>query len=383
MAHLRSLAARIRSLVGTRKARVRDCRPVVDGLEARWLLTTLPRGFVQSVVAGGLVQPSGMTTLPDGRILVLQQTGQVRVIQGGKLLPTPMLTVNTEAVAERGLVGIAANPNFATNPYLFLYYTVPGAPAHNRISRFTVTGNVADPASEIALMDLPALGSTHHNGGSLQFGSDLKLYVGVGDNEVSSNAQSLATPFGKVLRINADGTIPTDNPFYNQTTGVNRAIWAMGLRNPFSMAVQPETGALYINDVGDSTWEKIDRGVAGANYGWPITENATGDARFTPPLYAYNHGKNDSNGAAITGGAFYSLARGNFPRSFSGLYFFADIVGWVKAYNPANGRVRSFATKLPPVVDGLAVDNSGSLYVLSVGHDRTSGTLLRIRYGRR
>src|SRR5437867_3801615 len=106
---------------------------------------------------------------------------------------------------------------------------------------------------------------------------------------------------GKMLRINADGTIPTDNPFFNSTTGNNRAIWALGLRNPFTFAFQPVTGRMFINDVGQNVWEEIDDGIAGANYGWPTTEGPTTDPRFKTPLYAYQH---TGGACAITGGAF-------------------------------------------------------------------------------
>jgi glucose/arabinose dehydrogenase len=216
-------------------------------------MTTLPRGFAQAVVARGLIEPTGMVALPDGRVFVTQQTGEVRVIENGRLLPKPLLTVPTQAVAERGLVGITIDPDFASNHELYVYYTVPGSPAHDRVSRFTISGDVAVPGSELPILDLPVLGGEHHNGGSLQFGADGKLYIGVGDNEAPANAQSLDSPFGKILRINPDGTIPPDNPFSNQTTGINRAIWAIGLRNPFSAAVQLGTGLYYINDVGEDT----------------------------------------------------------------------------------------------------------------------------------
>ncbi len=231
-------------------------------MEDRVLTSTLLHGFVQTVVARGLSKPSGLVAVPDGRVFVIQQTGQVRVIQNGHLLPTPLLSVTTDSSVERGLVGITIDPNFATNHYVYVYYTVPGTPAHDRVSRFTVSGNTAAPSSEVVLLDLPPLGDRHHNGGSLQFGADGKLYVAVGENNVPANSQLLSTPLGKILRINPDGTIPTDNPFYDQTTGINRAIWAIGLRNPFSTAVQPGTGLYYINDVGADTWEKIDKGVA-------------------------------------------------------------------------------------------------------------------------
>jgi glucose/arabinose dehydrogenase len=359
-------------------------RPTTEGmaLEPRLLLSDLPRGFMQVVVARGLVKPSGMAVAPDGRVFVIQQTGELRVIQKGKLLPIPALKVATHTVGERGLVGITLDPKFASNSYIYLYYTAPGSPDHNRLSRFTLSGNTVVPGSEVPLLDLPGLGATGHNGGSLQFGADGKLYLGVGENEVPTNAQSLSTPLGKILRINRDGSIPTDNPFYSQTTGTNRAIWAIGLRNPFSTAVQPGTGLFYINDVGLDTWEKIDKGVAGGNYGWPITENATRDPRFQHPLYVYKHGVNDSNGAAITGGAFYDPKLVHFPRAYVGRYFFGDIKGWIRVYNPANGKVSGFATKLPTVQDALAVGPSGNLYVLSRGNGLKTGALLSIQYGK-
>jgi glucose/arabinose dehydrogenase len=345
-------------------------------------MTTLPHGFVASVVARGITEPTGMVAVPDGRIFVLQQTGAIRVIQNGKLLPTALLQLNTDSNGERGLDGITLDPNFLSNHYIYVYYTMPRNPAHNRVSRFTVSGNTADPTSEVVLLNLPLLGGTRHNGGSLQFGADGKLYVAVGENEQPANSQSLSTPLGKILRLNPDGTIPTDNPFYNQTTGINRAIWAIGLRNPFSTAVQPGTGLYYIDDVGLNTWEKIDKGVAGANYGWPITENATGDPRFQNPLYVYNHGPNDRNGAAITAGTFYDPARNQYPRAYVGRYFFGDIKGWVKVYNPANGVVSNFANNLPPVLDALAVDANGNVYTLSRGHGQNNGILLRIQFRR-
>jgi hypothetical protein len=123
-------------------------------------------------------------------------------------------------------------------------------------------------------------------------------------------------------------------------------------------------------------WEKIDRGVAGANYGWPIIENATGDHRFQNPLYAYNYGCNDRNGTAITAGTFYYPPRVRFPRAYVGRYFFADIIGWIKTYDPRTGAVAEFARKLPTVLDGLATDSAGNLYALSRGNGSSSGVLV-------
>jgi glucose/arabinose dehydrogenase len=132
---------------------------------------------------------------------------------------------------------------------------------------------------------------------------------------------------GKMLRLNADGTIPTDNPFFGSTTGKNRAIWAMGLRNPFTFAFKPASSMMFINDVGQNTWEEIDDGVAGANYGWPTTEGPTTDPRFNAPRYAYDH---STGTCAITGGAFYVPMTMQFPADYAQDYFFADFCGnWI------------------------------------------------------
>src|SRR5204863_8992952 len=175
----------------------------------------------------------------------------------------------------RGLLGIALDPNFATNNFLYVYYPVPGSPAHNRISRFTANGDVALAGSEFVLVDLDNLSSAiNHNGGAIHFGPDGKLYVGVGENANAANSQTLSNRLGKLLRINADGSISADNPFFGTATGANRAIWALGLRNLYTFAFQPGTGRMFINDVGEQTFEEINDGIAGSNYGWSICEGA-------------------------------------------------------------------------------------------------------------
>src|SRR5262249_53879947 len=140
---------------------------------------------------------------------------------------------------ERGLLGIAFDPNFAVNSYVYVYYTV-AAPRHNRVSRFTASGDTAVAGSERVLLELDPLGgSLIHNGGAIHFGPDGYLYVAVGENGTAANAQNPGSRLGKILRIGADGSIPTSNPFYTTTAGANRAIWALGLRNPFTFAFQP------------------------------------------------------------------------------------------------------------------------------------------------
>jgi glucose/arabinose dehydrogenase len=332
---------------------------------------TLPAGFTETEISG-LSNPTAMEIAPDGRIFVCQQGGSLRVIKNGTLLATPFITLNVDPNGERGLLGIAFDPNFATNNFLYLYYTVPIDPRHNRVSRFTANGDVVAPGSETIIMELENLTSaTNHNGGGLHFGPDGKLYVAVGENATASNAQTLSNRLGKMLRINADGSIPTDNPFFNQAVGNNRSIWAFGLRNPFTFAFQPGTGRMFINDVGQNTWEEINDGIAGSNYGWPDSEGPTSNPAFRAPLFAYTH----AFGCAIAGGAFYNPATVQFPPSFVGKYFFADLCGgWIHFFDPATGTVSDFASGISLPVD-LKVGADGSLYYLSRG----SGSVFRVR----
>ena len=167
---------------------------------------TVPAGFTDSVVAGGLTNPTAMALAPDGRIFVCQQGGALRVIKNGALLATPFLTVTVDSAGERGLLGIAFDPNFASNQLVYVYYTATTPSIHNRISRFTASGDVALAGSEVVVMDLPNLSTaTNHNGGALHFGPDGNLYVAVGDNANGANSQTLSTRLGKMLRITSTG----------------------------------------------------------------------------------------------------------------------------------------------------------------------------------
>jgi glucose/arabinose dehydrogenase/regulation of enolase protein 1 (concanavalin A-like superfamily) len=321
-----------------------------------------------------------MEFAPDGRLFVCQQGGQVRVIKNGALLGTPFLTAPVDGTGERGLLGIAFDPNFAANRYVYVYYTATSPAIHNRVSRFTANGDVAVAGSEVVLLNLNNLsGASNHNGGAIHFGADGKLYIAVGENANPANAQSLNNLLGKMLRLNADGSIPTDNPFYNTASGLNRAIWALGLRNPFTFAVQPGTGRIFINDVGQDTWEEIDDGAAGANFGWPNCEGdcSPANSNYRNPIFRYQHGSGSTSGYCIAGGAFYNPATVNFPASYVGDYFFADYVnGWIRGLDPANGnQVTGFATGINAPVD-LKVGSDGRLYYLARG----SGAVYAIRY---
>src|SRR6185436_13962737 len=191
---------------------------------------TLPSGFTEGLFASGLNSPTAMQFAPDGRLFVCEQGGALRVIKDGSLLPAPFVTLNVDSNGERGLLGVAFDPSFATNNFVYVYYTAKTPSVHNRISRFTANGDVAVTGSEFVLFDFDNLGADYHNGGALNFGADGKLYAAAGDNGNSANAQSMNTVLGKIIRLNSNGTIPTDNPFITQTSGRNRAIWALGLR---------------------------------------------------------------------------------------------------------------------------------------------------------
>src|ERR1044072_7783580 len=335
---------------------------------------TLPAGFTETTIPG-LSHPTAMEIAPDGRIFVCQQGGSLRVIKNRALLSTPFLTLNVDSNGERGLLGIAFDPNFATNNFLYVYYTVPSTPRHNRVSRFTANGDVVVPGSEQIILELDNLSSaTNHNGGAIHFGPDGKLYVAVGENANGSNAQTLSNRLGKVLRINSDGSIPGDNPFFDTATGANRSIWAIGLRNPFTFAFQPGTGRMFINDVGEVTWEEINDGIAGSNYGWNLSEGPTSNPQFRSPLFSYLHGFSATTGCAITGGAFYNPPTVQFPAAYVGKYFFADLCsGWIRLFDPSAGTASDFASNISSPVD-LKVGADGSLYYLARG----TGSVFRV-----
>jgi glucose/arabinose dehydrogenase len=344
----------------------------------------VPDGFVITQVATGMTSVTRMELLPDGRILVLEQGGNIRVIENGVLRSTPFLTVDTDSFSEHGLLGIALDPAFETNHFFYLYYTAKTPVLHNRVSRFTA-GDSADPASEVIVFELDELQGElgWHQGGNLRFGADGKLYIAVGDDRNGANSQSFANLFGKVLRINSDGSIPADNPFFGSTTGNNRAIWALGLRNPYSFAFSRFDGLrMLINDVGEDTWEEINRGVAGANYGWPETEGVTSDPRFRSPILAYAHGFDSTTlGCAVTAGAFYEPATQQFPSKYSGSYFYADFCsGWIRSMNVSDLSTELFSYYAYYPVD-IKIASDGTLYYLERGLDsNTDGAVFKIEY---
>ena len=339
---------------------------------------TQPSGFTRNESwLTGLTSATAFAEAPDGRLFIAEQGGALRVVKNGALLPTPFVQLTVDSTGERGLLGVAFHPNFASNNFVYVYHTViVSGVSHNRISRLTANGDAATGQPQ-TLVDLPDLSATNHNGGAMHFGIDDKLYVGVGENAVSSNSQSLNNVLGKMLRFNDDGTIPSDNPYFNSALGQAQAIWAYGLRNPFTFAVQPVTGKIFVNDVGQNTWEEVNLGAPGANYGWATSEgpdNLLGN--FTAPLFSYKHLDASPLGSgvggffkgfAIAGGSFYP-STGAFPASYRDQYYFADYVSqFVGRLDLANGNAAyAFASLSNPPVDVMAASD-GALYVLTRG----------------
>jgi glucose/arabinose dehydrogenase len=386
----------------------------VQLLEPRLALTALPAGFTEQLVTtnSDLSSPTAMEFSPTGQLFALEQGGLAKqILSTGASFTSLTLAVNS--VGERGLLGITFDPSYdGAGPnvdYVYLYYTSAstggGDPQNNRLSRFTASADSMGRVSfgsELILRDLPPEaedGDSNHNGGAVHFGPDGKLYLAVGDHNYDNVgqenhvAQILTTPFGKMLRLNSDGTNPTDNPYYDgSATDWQGAIWARGLRNPFTFAFQPGTGKMFINDVGENQWEEINLGVAGANYGWsgsnpPIWEGFESSGppwatNYRNPEMAYDHssGAPTPAGVDITGGAFYP-ANSQFGSFYAGKYFYSDAgAGFIRVFDPANpGSMETVANPQAPdtstdfatLTNGGAVDlkldAAGSLYYLARG----------------
>ncbi|MEK7150828.1 MAG: PQQ-dependent sugar dehydrogenase, partial [Patescibacteria group bacterium] len=339
----------------------------------------LPADFQKTQIIGsGLDGPSGFDIAPDGRIFILERTGKVKIHKNGSLLATPFINLPSLATGDRGLIGIAFDPDFASNHWVYFYYT--GTDALNHLVRFDASNDIASGNSvEIYRTTFPS--TELHVGGTIQFGNDGKLYLSIGDNGNAPNAQSLDNPFGKILRLNKDGSIPSDNPFVGQS-GKIPEIWAYGLRNPFRFQFDSETGRLYEGDVGNNTWEEINFIQKGKNYGWPTCEGPqnTGvgtctSSSFTYPTYAYTHSELSS---AVAGGPVYRKTL--FPPEYRGNLFFGDYArGFIRrltldSSGNSNGNF-DFDTSAGSVVD-LKVAPDGSLYYITY----IPGRLHRISY---
>jgi glucose/arabinose dehydrogenase/PKD repeat protein len=356
--------------------------------------------FVNEVVVPGIATATTIAFLPDGRMLVGELTNRVLLVQPGASQPDPQPLLDlgyTYQFGEQGLMDIAVDPNFAVNGYIYLYYTkgFPGAQNRNRLSRFTLSGNSVVDGSETVLWEDDRVANHEHHAGAIAFGNDGKIYFTTGDQFVPSAAQQLDNYWGKILRINPNGSIPLDNPFHDGAGPNKDAIWAYGLRNPYRMSIDAVTGRMYIGDVGgnnaSSAIEELNLGVASANYGWPLQEGSGGLPGATPPIFSYHHNNRD---AAITAGFVYRGSQ--FPSEYQGSFFFGDYaqntirrltfdphgnVAQVFDFLPANGNLDEL---LPGDVVKLIEGPDGCLYYVDIGFDGAyapnAAAIRRIRY---
>jgi glucose/arabinose dehydrogenase len=345
----------------------------------------LPPGFTETQVVSGLTDPTDMEFAPDGRLFVAEEAGRVRIAKPDGTLSTFLnISTKVDSNGERGLQALTFDPGFATNHYLYLQYTrkaTSTTPVHNRVVRVTASGDKVVSGSEKLIFKLGNQTTDHHMGGAIDFSTDGKLYISTGDNETPDKAQQLTNLFGKMLRINKSGTIPTDNPFYSAASGKNRAIWALGLRNPFKFAVKPGTSTIFINDVGENTWEEINQLEKGANYGWPVHEGEANDPPYVDPIFSYGHdGAIEPTGCSITGGAFYDpTTPTNAFASYQGKYFYSDFCsGWIRVFDPSSKTDSAFASGIVKPVD-LEVADNGSLYYLYRGSSSVPAAVGQIR----
>jgi glucose/arabinose dehydrogenase len=349
---------------------------------------TVGQGARLQTIATGLSSPLYLTA-PNGdvsRVFVVEQTGTIRIVRDGALLPTPFLDLSGQISAggEQGLLGLAFDPAYGTTGRFLVHYTDPAG--DTRVSIFQVSSNrdVADPASEQVILtaDQPY---SNHNGGQILFGPDGYLYLGLGDggsaNDPEGRGQALSDLLGSILRLDVQTgtsyTVPPDNPFVGQP-GIQPEIWSYGLRNPWRFSFDRATGDLYIADVGQQRFEEVDIATAsagagrGVNYGWNIMEgvHCLGGSQcdrtgLTLPDFEYDH----QEGCTIIGGYVY---RGSAIPALQGLYFFGDFCGgWVRSFRYASGTIMEL-TDWPTLRPGGAVlsfgeDAAGELYVLGGG----------------
>ena len=226
--------------------------------------------LVLESVATGFSQPVDIANAGDDRLFIVERAGRIRIIADGAVLPTPFLNISSQvnnSPNERGLLGLAFHPDYETNGYFYVNYTISNG--DTRVSRFSVANdpNTADPGSEMVILEVDQP-EWNHNGGCLKFGPDGYLYIGVGDgggfndnHGPIGNGQNTQTLLGKMLRIDVDNgtpySIPASNPFVGNDNVLDE-IWAIGLRNPWRFSFDSETGDLWIGDVGQNIWEEID-----------------------------------------------------------------------------------------------------------------------------
>lgn len=394
--------------------------------------TTLPMGFTQEVVAAGLDTPVGIAFTPDGRIFVAEKAGGVRVVKNGAVLPQQVIGLydRVNDYSDHGLLGIAVDPDFASNGYLYLLFTYENnigdynGKKTARLARYTVVGDTASVATEAVLLgskvgpgcaafyaadphaDCLVSDNPSHSIGTVRFAADKTLFVSVGDgasfDTVDNDAlrvQDTRKLAGKLLRIDRAGKGLPANPFWDGNADHGQSkVWALGLRNPFRFALKPGTDTPFIGDVGWVTWEEINVGVRGANYGWPCYEGeyrqdgyasyavcqslyAQGPGAVRTGIRTWNHNQWPFNPtSASIGGTFYTGT--TFPQQYRGAYFFSDYaqstISWLTV-GPDN-IVTSGPTQFATDADGpvaFEMGPDGNMYYVAIN----AMEVRRLRYG--
>jgi glucose/arabinose dehydrogenase/endonuclease YncB( thermonuclease family) len=391
-------------------------RGATSSLQAAASTAGLPSGFSEEAVAANLNLPTNFAFLPDGRTLIALKGGIVLLLANGVVSSTPVIDISTEVndYWDRGLIGMAVDPNFTTNGYIYLYYTYENnandfeGTKTARMTRVTMSGNTASRASETTLVgtqvgsscfnfpvgaDCIPTDSPGHSTGSVAFAPDGTIFMTVGDgsswgpaNDNAMRAQNMDWLAGKVLHVTRTGQGMSSNPYYDGNVNSNRSkIWALGVRNAYRMSVRASTGLPVLGDVGWNTWEETDVVTRGANLGWPCYEAnsksnyqtyavcqtlysqvAAGTANIVYPFAAWRH---DQVSSAATGGVFYT---GNvYPAAYQGAYFYGDYAqGWLRYVTlNANNTVSSGPTDFHTAAGApVAIQQGpdGNLYYISI-----------------
>ncbi len=321
----------------------------------------LPDAFADELVVSGLASPTGMAFLPDGRLLVVEQkTGALRLVVRDALAPVDPVGIVPQVHGrggERGLLGIAVDPGWPSRPYVYVHGTSLDPDSVIRISRFALTGDLDFVASGSLALDVASRReviagipdfSTRHNGGTLRFGMDGMLYASVGDDVLACAAQDSSSLHGAILRLDVTGlpdgpggapdpaaVTPPDNPFVGSASPAARLVWAFGLRNPFRFHVDPATGDLFVGDVGETTWEEVDRVTgSGPNLGWPLWEGpdespfaASCDPVPNPPNAIWTYDRTAAFQASVITAGVCRVDSGEaraFPADYDGALFVGD-----------------------------------------------------------
>jgi len=347
------------------------------------------QGITLTRVASGLGSLTALASPPgDPRVFIVEQSGRIRVLQNGALLAEPFLDIRslTREQGERGLLGLAFHPAYATNGRFFVNYTDLSGSTRVVEYRVSVDPLRADPSTASILLTIQQPFG-NHNGGDLAFGPDGMLYVATGDggsaNDPMGHGQDTHSLLGKLLRLDVSSpgsaSSPPGNPFVGRPAEGRGEIWAWGLRNPWRISFDAEDGLLYVADVGQNRWEEINvvsTSAAGLNFGWADMEgeecrtSGCGGRGFTPPALTYAH----SEGCSVTGGAVY---RGSAIPNLHGHYIYSDLCGrFVRSFRFAAGTLtlhRNWEPRAPAQVTSMGRDSSGEVYLLT-----SSGEVYRI-----